>query len=181
MRFPQLPNSTSPAPSGRQTPYSGYDRTFSVMSSTTSIHSALPSHPSAYGGRGGRYPMSVSSEDQMSSVSSQGPMGYPPFDGFEHDGDGDGDGDDDAEDVVFARVAVVGHGDVLGEHACEARSATRGEGRQMNAPMTAWQVSTAMDTTVRTMSALSLPCLDTLTVCRSWLRYAGCDWLNMRS
>ena len=98
MRFTQLPNSTSPAPSGRQTPYSGYDRTFSVMSSTTSIHSALPSHPSPYGGRGGRYPMSVSSEDQMSSVSSQGPMGYPPFDGFEHDGDGDGDGDDDFED-----------------------------------------------------------------------------------
>ena len=50
----------------------------------------------------------------------------------------DGDSDDDAEDVVFARIAVVGDGNVLGEHTCEARSATSGEGRrQMNAPMTA--------------------------------------------
>ncbi|KAJ3530133.1 hypothetical protein NM688_g7754 [Phlebia brevispora] len=69
------PNSTSPAPSGRQTPFgSGYDRTFS----TSSIHGAFPPHP--YSTRGGRYPMSVMSDDQASSVSSQGPQGYPPYD-----------------------------------------------------------------------------------------------------
>ena len=111
MRFTHVPNSTSPAPSGRTTPYSmGYDRTFSVMSSTTSVHSAFPSHPVQYGGRGGRYPVSVSSDDQVSSLSGHGPPGYPPYNSFDVD-----DGDDDYEDYPPASsLPTSGRGTPVG-------------------------------------------------------------------
>ncbi|THH00903.1 hypothetical protein EW026_g1702 [Hermanssonia centrifuga] len=56
MRFTHVaPNSTSPAPSGRQTPYGqGNDRTFSMFSQATSVSSSLPSHPAPYGNRNTR-------------------------------------------------------------------------------------------------------------------------------
>ncbi len=111
MRFTHVaPNSTSPAPSGRQTPYGqGNDRTFSMFSQATSVSSSLPSHPAPYGNRNTRYPTSVMSDDQSSS--SHGPQGYPPYEGF----DFDGEGDDEYEDYpLTSSVPTSGRGTPLG-------------------------------------------------------------------
>lgn len=105
MRFTQVANSTSPAPHSRQNGYPS-DRTFSIVSSATSASSAsatMSQFPPPTSGARGRFPSMP--EDGISN----GPQGYPPYDGF------DVDGDDDYEDYpVTSSMPTSGRATPLG-------------------------------------------------------------------
>ena len=115
----QVANSTNPAPSARQTPFSYTagqlpdQRTMSMFSQTTSYTaSTYASQPHPYSSRSARYPSTQISDEQslLSSVSSNGPQGYPPYNGFD-----DVDPEDDYEDYPpTASVPSSGRGTPLG-------------------------------------------------------------------